>query len=110
MGKATRWLKGLLGMKKEKEHCDKPGSLALEKKRSRKDEVRHSNVGAYDNAWLRTYEKEVEKNKQATLVKSFSHGRCTLSSGSRERWWAVLKIQSFFRGYLVCDQLLLCLV
>lgn len=140
MGKASRWLKGLLGMKKEKEHSDNLGSLAPDKKEKKRwsftkpgkdDEVTHitptTGVRASESGdtWLRSYvaEQGNEQNKQAiavaaataaaadaavaaahaamAVVRLTSHGRDKLFSGSRERWAAV-KIQSFFRGYLVC--------
>ncbi|KAJ1385989.1 P-loop containing nucleoside triphosphate hydrolase [Sesbania bispinosa] len=96
MGKATRWLKGLLGMKKEKDHCDKSGSLAQgkkEKKGSGEDEQSHITFRAY------VAEKEDEQNKHTIAVRSLSHGRGTFFRVSRERW-AALKIQTLFRGYL----------
>ncbi|XP_027340428.1 uncharacterized protein LOC113853919 [Abrus precatorius] len=105
MGKASRWLKGLLGMKKEKgcECSESLGDAKNEKKRSGKDEV---SVTAFDHAWIRPYvaEKEDEKNKHVidvadAVVRLRSYERGTLFCGSRERW-ASVKIQSFFRGYL----------
>ncbi|KAK7271942.1 hypothetical protein RJT34_28228 [Clitoria ternatea] len=112
MGKATRWLKGLLGMKKEKDHCggDYSGSLGPEKKRSGKDKMSHitptSDVKAFDCACSRSYvaDKVDEKNNKPAIDVAFarlrSHARGTnLSYETRERMAAV-KIQSFFRGYL----------
>ncbi|TKY48221.1 IQ-DOMAIN 31 [Spatholobus suberectus] len=110
MGKATRWLKGLLGMKKERDYGGYSGSLALEKrekKRSGKDEVSNitpTSVTAFDRARHRSYvaEKEDVKNNHTidvAVVRSRSCDRGTLLIGSREAWAAV-KIQSFFRGYL----------
>ena len=131
MGKASRWLKGLLGMKKEKDHSDNSGSLAPDKKEKKRwsfakpgKDVPPS-VPATDNTWLRSYisETENEQNKHAiavaaataaaadaavaaaqaavAVVRLTSQGRGALFSGSREKWAAV-KIQTFFRGYLVC--------
>lgn len=112
MGKASRWLKGLLGMKKERDYCGDPGSLALdkrEKKQSVKDEVSHmtpTSVRAFDRARIKSYvaERENVKNKHVidAILRSRSCDKGTLLIGSREGW-AALKIQSFFRGYLVCE-------
>ncbi|KAG4945088.1 hypothetical protein JHK84_041418 [Glycine max] len=108
MGKATRWLKGLLGKKKEKDYRGFSGSLDLdkrEKKRSEKDEVSHitpTNVTTFDRTRFRSYAAPKEKNKhsiEVAVVRSKSCDRGTLLIGSREGWAAVL-IQSFFRGYL----------
>ena len=130
MGKASRWLKGLLGMKKEKDHSDNSGSLAPDKKEKKRWSFAKpppSSVPATDNnnTWLRSYisETENEQNKHAiavaaataaaadaavaaaqaavAVVRLTSQGRGALFSGSREKWAAV-KIQTFFRGYLVC--------
>lgn len=135
MGKASRWLKGLLGMKKEKDHCDNSGSLAPDKKEKKRWSFakpgKDLNVApsvapaSTDDTWLRSYisETENEQNKHAiavaaataaaadaavaaaqaavAVVRLTSQGRGTLFSGSREKWGAV-KIQTFFRGYLVC--------
>lgn len=146
MGKASRWLKGLLGMKKEKDHhhSDNSGLLAPDKKEKKrwsfstkqqgKDVAVEPHINSNttptstdnnNNAWLRSYiaETENQQNKHAiavaaataaaadaavaaaqaavAVVRLTSQGRGTLFSGSREKWAAV-KIQTFFRGYLVC--------
>jgi len=85
-----------------------------------------------DGSWLRSYiaDTENQQNKHAiavaaataaaadaavaaaqaavAVVRLTSQGRGTLFSGSREKWAAV-KIQTFFRGYLVCLCFLVCL-
>jgi len=109
MGKATRWLKGLLGMKKERDCCGYSGSLASdkrEKKQSEKNEESHITPSTIDHR-RRFYvaKKEGVKNKQVTGVaveRSKRSNRYTLMIGSKEGWAAV-SIQSIFRGYLVCD-------
>ncbi|AES67916.1 putative IQ motif, EF-hand binding, P-loop containing nucleoside triphosphate hydrolase [Medicago truncatula] len=111
MGKASRWLKGLFGMKKEKEYSNKSGPLVLdkkEKKRSGKNDnhIDHqTSAPAFDDAWYKSYvaekQKQNEHNKNAIFVRSLSHGsgRKSLLFGSKEMLAAV-KIQTFFRGYL----------
>ncbi|XP_017424608.1 protein IQ-domain 26 isoform X1 [Vigna angularis] len=107
MGKATRWLKGLLGMKKERDCCGYSGSLGTdkrEKKQSEKNEESHITPSTIDHTKRRFYvaKKEGVKNKQVTGVaveRSRRSGRNTLMIGSKEGWAAV-SIQSIFRGYL----------
>ncbi|CAH9066499.1 unnamed protein product [Cuscuta epithymum] len=104
MGKAIRWLKGLFGMKKDRE------------KRSRKFSNTPDNVHAEDSSWLRA-----EQNKHAiavaaataaaadaavaaaqaavAVVRLTSQGRGAVFNLGRENQ-AALKIQSVFRGYL----------
>lgn len=121
----------MLGMKKEKDHSDNSGSLAPDKKEKKRWSFAKqgkdvpSSVPATDNTWLRSYiaDTENEQNKHAiavaaataaaadaavaaaqaavAVVRLTSQGRGALFSGSREKWAAV-KIQTFFRGYLVC--------
>lgn len=145
MGKASRWLKNLLGMKKEKEkeHVDvvdvnvNSGSLTPNKSKKEKkrwsfgkqgksldSNIAPTSASDSDSAWLRSYmaDTENQQNKHAIAVAAataaaadaavaaaqaavavvrLTSGRGTLFSGSREKWGAV-KIQTFFRGYLVC--------
>ncbi|KAL5160332.1 Protein IQ-DOMAIN 31 [Glycine soja] len=128
MGKASRWLKGLLGMKKEKDHSDNSGSLAPDKKEKKRwsfakpgKDVPPS-VPATDNTWLRSYisETENEQNKHAiavaaataaaadaavaaaqaavAVVRLTSQGRGALFSGSREKWAAARKALRALKG------------
>ncbi|KAG8380031.1 hypothetical protein BUALT_Bualt07G0151200 [Buddleja alternifolia] len=129
MGKATRWLRGLLGMKKDKENVENNSNCGEKKEKKRwsfakssKDSGGLGNIPA-ESAWLRSYiaDNEKEQNKHAiavaaataaaadaavaaaqaavAVVRLTSHGRGALFSGNREKLAAV-KIQTVFRGYL----------
>lgn len=134
MGKATRWLRGLLGMKKEKENVENFSNCSEKKEKKRwsfakigKDSSSMEvggQIPVTDTTWLRSFmaESEKEQNKHAiavaaataaaadaavaaaqaavAVVRLTSHGRGTLFNGGREKW-AAIKIQTFFRGYLV---------
>uniref|UniRef100_A0A803NSZ6 DUF4005 domain-containing protein n=1 Tax=Cannabis sativa TaxID=3483 RepID=A0A803NSZ6_CANSA len=87
MGKAMRWLKGLFGMKKEKDY--KPNSNSGD----RKDKTVFSSGKEYSDGLC---------HNPATIPPNLSltsHGRGTMFQGSHEKW-AVVKIQTVFRGYL----------
>lgn len=138
MGRATRWFKGLFGIKtKDKEHKANSSSSDFKDTKGssfgREDATLlcHNpatippNISPSEAAWLRSYynETEEEQNKQAIavaaataaaadaavaaanaaveVVRLTSHGRGTMFGGGRERWAAV-KVQTVFRGYLVC--------
>ncbi|KAL5705952.1 IQ-domain [Ranunculus cassubicifolius] len=123
MGKATRWFRSILGLKKDKEHTDNSSNTdRKDKKRwsfgkSGRDsgdvgQIQGTNIPPAEAAWLRSYytETEIEQNKHAiavaaaqaavAVVRLTSHGRGTMFGGGRERW-AAAKIQIVFRGYLV---------
>ncbi|ESW22591.1 hypothetical protein PHAVU_005G165500 [Phaseolus vulgaris] len=102
MGKATRWLKGLLGIKKERDYCGYSSSLApdkREKKQSQKDGESHITPSTLDHTGHRFYVAKKEGVKKKQVEKSRRCGRDTLLIGSKE-CWAAVSIQSFFRGYL----------
>ncbi|PIN26048.1 hypothetical protein CDL12_01216 [Handroanthus impetiginosus] len=81
MGKATRWLKGLLGMKKDKENVENNSNYGEKREKKRWSFAKSGkdsggltqipeNIPATDSAWLRSYisETEKEQNKHAIAV------------------------------------------
>ncbi|KAM2009039.1 hypothetical protein ACFX16_003868 [Malus domestica] len=70
MGRAIKWLKGLLGMKGEKDHVDIMSTVSSDRKKKKiwsfskswKDTTTSRNVHVpTDSAWLRSHLAESEK-------------------------------------------------
>ncbi|KAL2555095.1 IQ-domain 26 [Forsythia ovata] len=129
MGKATRWLRGLLGIKKDKENVLNNSNYGEKKTKKgwsfgKSGEDLTSNTMAGDSRWLRSYiaETDMEQNKHAIavatataaaadaalaaaqaaaqVVRLTSQGRGALFNGGGRDMWAAVKIQTVFRGYL----------
>ncbi|KAK7294271.1 hypothetical protein RJT34_17158 [Clitoria ternatea] len=119
MGKASRWLKGLLGMKKEKDHSDNSGSLAPDKKEKKRwsfakpgkdmavavtpsPHIAPSSVPAPDNTWLRSYisETENEQNKHAIAVAAATAAAADAAVAAAQAAVAVVRLTSQGRGAL----------
>ncbi|KAE8675931.1 putative pectinesterase 53-like isoform X1 [Hibiscus syriacus] len=126
MGRASRWLKSLFGMKNGKDNlnpCEGKDKRKCSTGYSGRDSSSTTTISPAKVAWLRSCynETEREQNKHAiavaaatsaaadaavaaaqaavAVVKLTSHGRGTMFGGVHERWAAV-KIQTVFRGYL----------
>lgn len=122
-------------MKKDKENVSQNSCFSERKEknrwsfvRSEKDSGGLREIPAVDSAWLRSLiaDSDKEQSKHAiavaaataaaadaavaaaqaavAVVRLTSHGRGALFSGGRERLAAV-KIQTIFRGFLVCVEL-----
>lgn len=107
MGKATRWFKGLLGMKKEKE------SPEISSSGDRKDKKRWSfakstkiplniqaNAPATEAGWLRSYisESEKEQNKHAIAVAAATAAAADAAVAAAQAAVAVVRLTSQNRG------------
>ncbi|CAL5443891.1 unnamed protein product [Camellia sinensis] len=115
MGKATRWLRGFLGMKKEKENVENSNSGdRKEKKRwnfgkSGRDsgvvgEIPANVPATNDTAWLRSYfaETEKEQNKHAIVVAAATAAAADAAVAAAQAAVAVVRLTSQGRGALFC--------
>ncbi|PSS09772.1 Protein IQ-DOMAIN like [Actinidia chinensis var. chinensis] len=115
MGKATRWLRGLLGMKKEKESVENSNSGdRREKKRwgigspSGRDSGVAGKIPANnpiaENSWLRSYiaETEKEQNKHAIAVAAATAAAADAAVAAAQAAVAVVRLTSQGRGALFC--------
>ncbi|XP_063949484.1 protein IQ-domain 26 isoform X1 [Daucus carota subsp. sativus] len=105
MGKTTRWLRGLLGMKKEKENVDtfdlndqkgkKKWSFAKSGKNSRSANQSPAINPATDSSWLRSYtETEKEQNKHAIAVAAATAAAADAAVAAAQAAAAVVKLTS----------------
>lgn len=118
MGKATRWLKGLLGMKKEKENVVDNFSNYAEKKEKKRWSFARSgkgpvevgqvamnipaNIPVTDTAWLRPFmaESEKEQNKHAIAVAAATAAAADAAVAAAQAAVAVVRLTSQGRGTL----------
>ncbi|XP_043817456.1 protein IQ-domain 26, partial [Manihot esculenta] len=113
MGKATRWLKGLLGMKKDKGRDnggDSSSSISSEKRektrwsfgKSRRDNsvIPRDNLQVKDAAWLRSYiaETERDQNKHAIAMAVVTAAAADAAAAAAQAAMAVVRLTSNGRG------------
>ncbi|KAB5574276.1 hypothetical protein DKX38_001470 [Salix brachista] len=111
MGRATRWLKGLLGMKKDrdKEREDVATQISGDKKEKKrwsfaesgKDDAPANHSGnTKDDAWLRSYlsETEREQNKHAIAVAAATAAAADAAVAAAQAAVAVVRLTSHGRG------------
>ncbi|KAL0354619.1 UNVERIFIED_CONTAM: hypothetical protein Sradi_3908800 [Sesamum radiatum] len=113
MGKATRWLRGLLGMKKDKENAESNSHFGEKKEKRRwsfaksgKDSDGLSqipvNIPAADTAWLRSYiaDTEKEQNKHAIAVAAATAAAADAAVAAAQAAVAVVRLTSQGKGAL----------
>lgn len=114
MGKATRWLKGLLGMKKEKDPSgnsnSNPTAVAADRKekkrwsfaKSGRDPGQTPPPAAAEAAWFRSYisDSEKEQNKHAIAVAAATAAAADAAVAAAQAAVAVVRLTSQGRGSL----------
>ncbi|KAL8122929.1 protein IQ-domain 26-like [Apium graveolens] len=105
MGKTTRWLRGLLGMKKDKENVDtfnlndqkgkKKWTFARSVKNSRSANQSPAINPATDSSWLRSFtETEKEQNKHAIAVAAATAAAADAAVAAAQAAVAVVRLTS----------------
>ncbi|GFZ11763.1 hypothetical protein Acr_23g0001480 [Actinidia rufa] len=108
MGRATRWLRGLFGMKKEKENVDNSNSGdRREKKRWSSGKSGGvgkipGNIPAKDSDWLRSYVTENEQSKHAIAVATATAAAADAAVAAAQAAVAVVRLTSQGRGTQFC--------
>lgn len=115
MGKASRWFKGLLGMKKDKENVDNMSNSSDKRDKKRwsfgKSSKESIGVGdnpvnfpggvpAVDSNWLRSYisENEKEQSKHAIAVAAATAAAADAAVAAAQAAVAVVRLTSQGRG------------
>lgn len=109
MGKATRWLRGLLGMKKGKENVADNSNFSERKEKNRwsfaksgKDSGRLREIPAADTAWLRSLiaDSDKEQNNHAIAVAAATAAAADAAVAAAQAAVAVVRLTSHGRGAL----------
>lgn len=138
MGRATRWIKSLFGISREREKKQNIIESGFSESTNNSRVLCHNpgtippNISQAEAAWLQSFYTEKDKNKhtiavaaataaaadaavaaaQATVavVRLTSQGRGGTMFGVGPEIWAAIKIQAVFRGYLVSLYILALLI
>ncbi|EYU45838.1 hypothetical protein ABFS82_04G098300 [Erythranthe guttata] len=109
MGKATRWLRGLFGKKKERENVDSSSNCSERKDKKRwsfvksgKDSGGLIEIPAADSAWLRSFstDSDKEQNKHAIAVAAATAAAADAAVAAAQAAVAVVRLTSQSRGAL----------
>lgn len=110
MGKATRWLKGLFGMKKDKENRAKNLNFSDRRDKKACNSVKNGlchnpatippNLSAAEASWLRSYytETEKEQNKHAIAVAAATAAAADAAVAAAQAAVEVVRLTSHGRG------------
>ncbi|KAH6758219.1 IQ-domain 26 [Perilla frutescens var. frutescens] len=109
MGKATRWLRGLLGMKRGKENVAENSNFSERKEKNRwsfaksgKDSGGLREIPAADTAWLRSLiaDSDREQNKHAIAVAAATAAAADAAVAAAQAAVAVVRLTGQGRGAL----------
>ncbi|KAF7813885.1 protein IQ-DOMAIN 14-like [Senna tora] len=87
MGRATRWLKNLFGIRRDKDKKENPASNSDHRKNMTSSSAPPPNISPAEAAAV-------------AVVRLTSQGRGTMFAGAGHEKWAAVKIQTVFRGFL----------
>ncbi|KAK6148799.1 hypothetical protein DH2020_016324 [Rehmannia glutinosa] len=113
MGKASRWFRGLLGMKKDKENVEINSNCGEKKEKKRWSFAKSgkdsggltqipANIPASDSDWLRSYiaDSEKEQNKHAIAVAAATAAAADAAVAAAQAAVAVVRLTSQGKGGL----------
>ncbi|KAL6491720.1 iq-domain [Orobanche gracilis] len=113
MGKATRWLRVLLGMKREKENVARNSNYSEKKDKKRwgfvksgKESERLDRIPADGSDWLRSFiaDSEKEQNRHAIAVAAATAAAADAAVAAAHAAVAVVRLTSQGRGGLFPDR------
>ncbi|XP_010047665.2 protein IQ-DOMAIN 14 [Eucalyptus grandis] len=114
MGRATRWIKGLFGIKKDREEVDSNDNSNSKRQLSNSSGLCNNpatippNISAAESAWLRscscTDEAEKEQNKRVIAVAAATAAAADAAGAAAQAAAAVIRLTSHGRGAMLGRQ------
>ncbi|KAL3744861.1 hypothetical protein ACJRO7_014034 [Eucalyptus globulus] len=114
MGRATRWIKGLFGIKKDREEVDSNDNSNSKRQLSNSSGLCNNpatippNISAAESAWLRscscTDEAEKEQNKRVIAVAAATAAAADAAAAAAQAAAAVIRLSSHGRGAMLGRQ------